>query len=164
MRYEIWDWISRSKIPLNFINSTFLFPQIGLLGNHRKFPEMFINKVDFYLTTLTLEKSGSRGYLEVEGVALGWDSWVPVPHNAVIDVLLGEGAGGGCCPPIRQVLSFYGAVCRHVNQKDHLPCESHIVTEDFWEKWKSELSSFLPLFLFQQKRNDVPLYSYIRWQ
>lgn len=33
-------------------------------------------------------------YLELEGVTLYFSSRVPVPHDAIADVLLGEGGGG----------------------------------------------------------------------
>ncbi|KAL2304625.1 hypothetical protein Nmel_006576 [Mimus melanotis] len=40
-------------------------------------------------------------YLELEGVTLYFSSRVPVPHDAITDVLLGEGGCGGGCSSIR---------------------------------------------------------------
>lgn len=116
------NWQIKKKF-LNVTSYIFFFSQMWLPGNHRKWPELFINKGDgFHQTIQTSEDSGSRGYLKVEGVTLGWEPWVPVPHDAFVDVLLGERAGGSCCPPIRKVLPFVcGAVCRHIKHKDHLP-------------------------------------------
>lgn len=70
----------------------------------------------------------ARGrYLELEGVAVPRRPRVPVPHEPVVHVLLGEGAGRGRRSAIGQELPWVcGAVCR--DQQHHIACE----TENEW--------------------------------